>query len=223
MINTTPTAAAGVGDIPTGRSHAKRTDQDAPRLLVHLRSLADLLENVIPFASAADPDLHELHAVDLEWDGTTLHAAATDNHRIGWSRLPVRPHPDDSPDPWHTTVHLATAHLLAGMCDLANEGFVSVDTDNRLTLDLVGAVILSATFPTHPYRFPAWRNLFDTTQFTEHPASSVAIDPAAIADFARVHSFGRPMHLDFGTHNGGISIRVCIGDNFTGLLVPART
>lgn len=205
-------------------------------ITVPTEDLVGVLSDVVPFAHP-DNDLPSLNAVRLDWDGTMLHAQATDMLRIAWSSW----HPADEPegesqddlftkwggadDPWATLVPLDDAKHLIKVFKLgAKELRVPLEVDyagGSVTVKRsrdTGYSALSARVEGRMDEFP------DVAKFLAEAdvvtsVVSVAFGAKLIADFSKVRPRG-PMELTF---TGATSLtHVRIGERFIGAIAPTR-
>jgi hypothetical protein len=204
--------------------------------------LVGVLTDVLPFAS---PDKGSpLCAVRLEWDGTQLHALATDRYSAAISTWD----PDDDPesteqedlftrwggadDPAAVTLPAAEAKDVADVFKLGPKELwtpLTVDLTNGHRLKVVrtrdtGFSAITQVVEAVPAgtEFPDIRRLLaEANRF--QPIDGLMYDAKRLALFAKVRQRG-PLRLTF-THRdkGGPGLtHVAIGDRFTGAIMPAR-
>jgi len=200
--------------------------------------LIGLLGDVLPFAFT-DDDLPDINAVRLHWDGSMLHAQATDRFRIGWSSW----HPDDDPDvdyqedifaplggaddPWTATLPLAAAQETVQVFKLSKKLahiLLTVDHDaenGRLTIRRDRTAGMSALRLVHDVPLLNFPDVSRT--LAEHnevkPVAGIAFTAKYLADFSRVRARG-PLTLSFAGQSG--LTHVAIGKRFTGAIAPVR-
>lgn len=202
--------------------------------------LCGILADCIPFAFPGD-DLPMLNAVRLEWDGSQLHAMATDQLRIAWSTWD----PDDEPDtegdqqkdlftewgsgddPWMIVLPLAEAKDLVSnfklkpkerLCPLT----VELD-DGQLRVDrsrMTGYSALRMVIAGDPQggEWPDLRALLARFS-TAVELRSVAYSPKLLADFGKVRPRG-PIRLTFAGETK--PTLVAIGERFVGAIQPVK-
>lgn len=205
-------------------------------ILVPTGELTGVLGDVVPFA-CPDNDLPSLNCVRLEWDGTMLHALATDRFRIAWSGW----HPDDQPDqdsqddlfttwggadePWQATICLDDAKELVKVFKLPTKEqrvplTLSLDREQvtvRRDRD-TGYTALRLDIPDKLAEFPDVRKLLSDSDKVE-PVTGLKFNAKYLADFSKVRPRS-PLELSF-TGTAGLA-HVSIGKRFTGAIMPVR-
>lgn len=195
--------------------------------------LVGILSDAIPFA-CPDDDYPTIHAVRLEWSGTTLHALATDRYRIGWSAWD----PDDDPveerqedlftawggadDPWQATITLDDAKHLVKTYKLAGKGVyyvpltveptprgVRVQRSKDTGHSAISTVVEDLFVP-----YPNLRELLAHND-TVAPVTGGSFNAKYLADFAKVRPRG-PLHMQF---TDGRFVHLSIGDRFVGAIM----
>jgi hypothetical protein len=199
--------------------------------------LTGIIADVIPFAFS-EKDFPALCAVRLEWDGTRLHAFATDRIRLGWSQW----EPGDVSDgeevqddlftdwgtgdePWATTLDLDDAKELVSVFKLPPKELrtpLTVDYDPERDRTKVvrardtGHSAITVIAEGNGEVFPDLRVLL-TKSDKLTKVTGQAYSAKFLADFAKVRPRG-PMDLKF---TAGLT-RVSIGERFVGAIVPVQ-
>lgn len=197
-----------------------------------------LLSDAIPFAFG-DDDLPAINTVRLHWDGTMLHAQATDRYRIAWSKW----HPDDEPerdyqadllaqvgsgdDPWQVLIPLDEAqHLVKTFKLPPKEAFavLTLDVDvERLTVKRsreTGHCAIRVDVEGRDVADWPDVNSFLSSHDVVSKVDGMALNPKFIADFAKVRSRGCPLSLRFTGDDS--AVLVSIGERFVGSIMPVR-
>lgn len=200
--------------------------------------LTGLLSDALPFAADDKEAPPEINCVRLEWDGTQLHALATDRYRIAWATwepgdlAPGEDAQDDlftewggADDPWAISLPLADAAEHIKVFKLpAKEARTPLTLDYdlagpRLTVrrsrDTGYSAITIATDDLGT-AFPGVRHLLARAQ-THTAVKDIAYTAKYLADFAKVRVRG-PLILTF---TEGLT-HVAIGDRFVGAILPVR-
>lgn len=206
--------------------------------------LTGILGDVIPLA-LADDEFPLLNCVRLEWDGTALHAHATDRYRLGistWMPGDIAPgveRQDDLftdwggyDDPWSMTVALADAKEIVKIFKLPPKEAVAVP----LTIDYdaerwqarvaraksTGYSGVSDLVQDQRHVFPDLRAMMADKR-TE-PCAEVAYSARYLADFAKVRPYG-PLILTHtaGKRDGEPGMPLArVGEHFAGAIMPTR-
>jgi hypothetical protein len=202
--------------------------------------LTGILADVIPFAFTEE-DIADINCVRLEWDGTSLHAHATDRYRAAISSWEPGD-TDDSEgvqddlftdwgsgdDPWSMTIALDEAKELVKVFKLGPKEHhtpLTVDYDaGRWHAKVVrsrdtGHSAITVVTPDMRSEFPDLRALFAKNDVLE-AVKGLSYTAKMMADFAKVRPRG-PMELRF-TGEMGIT-HVSIGERFVGAIQPVRT
>lgn len=205
-------------------------------LTITTADFVGLLGDTIPFA-LPDADLPHLNAVRLFWDGTQLHAQATDQFRIAWSSW----HPDDEPErdiqgelfnqpgsadeDWSVLVPLDdAAHLVKTYKLPAKEAFayLTLDVDRgRLAVSRsreTGHPAITTVIDGRAGEFPDLGKALAAAD-TIVEVEGVAFSARMLADFAKVRPRG-PLELKFTGEKS--PTLVTIGERFTGAIMPVR-
>lgn len=199
------------------------------------RDLCGILGDVLPFTTS--DDLPRLHSIRIHWDGTALHAQATDMYRIAWSTWsPDDPADGDeqadlltelggADDPWSIVVDASDAKDVVTCFKLpAKEAAAPLTvtaSSGRLTIDRdrdTGHPALTTVLDAIPADLGVWPDVEKTLagHTTVEPVRGVAYTGRLLADFTtRVRQTG-PVELTF---TDKITL-VGIGKRFQGAIVP---
>lgn len=207
--------------------------------------LVGVLSDAAAFASP-DKDSFTYRTVHLEWDGTELHAMATDGAHAGWSRWnPSDPPPDgledvqedlftdwgsDDDAPWTATVDLDDAREAAKVFKLpVKEGWTPLTIDCGLNDLVIGRARLDKHTALQQKmrrdvlgvgsQFPDLRTVLGESDGPDRPVRQLAFMASRLADFAKVRPRG-PLELSFTGPDS--KVRVRIGARFDGLIMPVR-
>lgn len=202
-----------------------------------------LLNDVIPLAGQ-DKEIPETYAIRIQWDGTQLHAMATDDVRMGVSSWD----PDDLPEsaeqegvfarrggecrPWSIVVSLPDAALMAKTFKVSEKNwwvplgldYVEGITDQaklRVARNTdCGLPGLSMTVLDRPVDLADVRRLLDFVPLPK-PVEAIEFNGELLAGFGTVRQRGGGLKLTFsGTESMAL---VTVGDRFRGGIKPIRT
>ncbi|WP_047890968.1 hypothetical protein [Micromonospora sp. RV43] len=199
-----------------------------------------LLADVIPFSYPED-DLPTLHCVRLEWDGSMLHALATDLNRIAISswhphddteagddrdqgRLPVDPW-GGKDRPWAVVLPRPDAEKLVQVFKLPTKRGLTplaIECDHghlKVVRPRIGGMLaLRADVEGSLEEFPDLRR-----QLSEHDrveaVGEISYAGANLADFCSAVRQRGPLELGFSGRTG--MTRIAIGERFVGAVRPA--
>lgn len=206
--------------------------------------LLGLCGDVKEFA-CPDENIPRLHCVQLEWDGTELHATATDEELAGissWS-------PDDAPegddskqdglwpnlggadDPWTIVLDLPTIEEVLRAFKLpakqshipVNLDYIRNGTDGRLRItrhvDMGAKVGLAVTANGIVVDFPDVRGVLDHAP-RPRAVTELEFNGERLGRFGAVRQRGGALKLTFAGDDGLTLVR--IGDRFRGAIQPVR-
>lgn len=195
-----------------------------------------ILADVIPLADP-DDDFPSTHCVRLEWDGTRLHALATDRYHLGWSTWDPgdeheQQHQDDlftawggADELWSATVGLDDAKHLVKTYKLGGKEYyvpLTVESVGRAvriqrSKDTGHSAIFTSVEDTF-VEFPDLRKLLAAND-TAKSTRQIALDAKRLAGFAKVRPRG-PLHMTFTGANK--LVRIAIGERFVGAIMPVN-
>lgn len=182
---------------------------------VEAADLMRALGNVLPFAGDQVPVLQ------LAADGQAWRFSATNRFQLGTWTMPVASEPFTATLPWAAAQHIRKHfHIRSKGARLTLAVDLAANTLRVSTDSPLDGPAMEATYdlPTSNV-FPNFQCVLD--KLVPSDLGSVGVNPAYLAAFGKVQAgSGEPMRLTFhGRFNG---IRVDIGENFTGLLMPVR-
>lgn len=205
-------------------------------ITIRTADFVGILADVVPFATT-DAECPETNAVRVEWDGSQLHALATDLIRVGISSW----HPDDAPEidaqddvftnlggadePWAVNVALDDAKHLIKTYKLPVKQGNTLITVEYAGGDMkvirsrdTGHSAITVKVDGQPAVFPAVRDLLSSKDALQE-VTGLAFGARFIADFGKVRPRG-PLELEF---TGTTSLtHVRIGERFLGAIMPTR-
>ena len=190
------------------------------------RDLRDLLAPVLPFADGGNW-LPVLNSVRLRGHGDYVTALATDRYKAAVKRAEI-----EAPDGFQALLPVSTVKSILSTfkptrthnADLTltfGEDRVSVQTD-ALADGLFDASIGYALCPGEYPRVSAL--FFGSADAEPVPLENYFLNPHFLAVFAKAATSGDPMRVHVGKPEDGRDgvLFVSIGDDFRGLLMPAR-
>jgi DNA polymerase-3 subunit beta len=166
-----------------------------------------------------DKTIPMLCSIRVESDGSEITLAATDRYVLGSYRVRLDGQVAGEPFAWNlsarsTDMLTATLAQRPGSC-------VLTERDKSLAVWEYGDTI--GMFPIDDETdYPAWRALIPSDQtLADGEVGEIGFNPDNLAKFAKVDTGHRndPMRMRF---NGRGSVRVDIGEVFTGLIMPMR-
>lgn len=159
-----------------------------------------------------------INAVHMEARGTELVAVATDRFTLGASKTEL-----DEPGEFLAALSLRQVKTITQLAGAGKQCFstVAVDADDK-TVRVSFSSGETLTLPTEIERgaHRAWLKLLDTEP-DNGPSKAMDINPQLIAKFARLQgSRASRMRMHFFGH--AKPIRITVGDDFVGLVMPVR-
>ncbi|OBK04670.1 hypothetical protein A5746_10240 [Mycolicibacterium conceptionense] len=179
--------------------------------------LTRILKDAQIFAST-NTTLPIINAVHLEARNGELIAVATDRFVLGVSKAPL----DEAGESFEVALPLRQVKSivqLAGACKQAFSQTALKVEDKKLSVAFSSGetLVLPVELESGPHR--GWMQLLSAAA-DESPSKVMAVNPQLLAKFARVG--GASTRLRLGFFGPSKPIRVSIGDDFVGLIMPVR-
>jgi DNA polymerase III sliding clamp (beta) subunit (PCNA family) len=178
-------------------------------------SLLELLEGVASHASK-DKNLPTLNAVQIESEGGLFKAKATDRYRLIEASLPTL---DGRLEP--SLIPLYDIKRVIALCKDHKANLVQFSRiGDTITVSSLGDAI---TFTVSGGTFPPTEQLLSDSEGEPSAIEGVALNPAFMADYAKIAGKGEAIKIYFNGNNKPMRVRIT-GDKITwrALLMPMR-
>ena len=176
-------------------------------------SLLELLEGVASHASK-DKSLPTLNAVQIESEGGLFKARATDRYRLLEASLPTLDGRLDT-----SLVSLEDIKRIITLCKAHKANLVQLSRiGDALTISSLGDAI---TFTLIDANYPPTAHILADSEVEPVAITSVAFNPAFMADYAKIAGKGEAIKIYFTGNNKPMRVRITGGKiTWRALLMP---